>query len=191
MRTPLFNVRTLLLLLLGLLPGASIRAQAVYGSIVGTVTDPSGAAVTKATVTTADTGKGVNFSATTNESGNYSQGHLIAGVYEVRVEAPGFQGYLQKNVKVEVDSTTQVNAQLTVGSVGEVVNVTGEAPLLKTEKGEVSDTLSTKTVSEVPVLGRDMSRLYFLVPGVQATGTTGANEQPQDTFRPTIGTVLG
>src|SRR5206468_3743082 len=102
MRNPLFNARTLVLLL-GLLPVATVvRAQAVYGSIVGTVTDPSGAAVTKATVTIADTGKGVNFSATTNESGNYSQGHLIAGVYEVRVEAPGFQGYLQKNVKVEV-----------------------------------------------------------------------------------------
>jgi len=187
MRNPVFNLRTLVLLL-GLLPVASVvRAQAVYGSIVGTVTDPSGGAVAKAIVTIADTGKGVTFNATTNESGNYSQTHLIAGIYEVRIEAPGFQAYVQKNVKVEVDSTTQVNAPLTVGSVGEVVNVTGEAPLLKTEKGEVSDTLSTKTVSEIPVLGRDMSRLYFLVPGVQATGTTGANEQPQDTFRPRIG----
>jgi hypothetical protein len=186
MRNPLFNVPTLLLLL-GLLPGASIRAQAVYGSIVGTVTDPSGGAIAKATVTIADTGKGVNFSTTTNESGNYSQTHLIAGVYEVRVATPGFQAYLQKNVKVEVDSTTQVNVQLTVGSVGEIVNVTAEAPLLKTEKGEVSDTLSTKTVTELPVLSRDMSRLYFLVPGVQATGTTAASEQPHDIYRPTIG----
>src|SRR3954463_15419015 len=114
MRNLLFNVR-MLLLLLGLLPGASLRAQAVYGGIVGTVTDPSGGAIAKATVTIADTGKGVTYNATTNESGNYSQTHLIAGVYEVRVSVPGFQGYLQKNVKVEVDSTTQVNAQLAVG----------------------------------------------------------------------------
>ena len=90
-------------------------------------------------------------------------------------------------MKVEVDSTTQVNVQLTVGSVGEIVNVTAEVPLLKTEKGEVSDTISSKAVTELPVLSRDMSRLYFLVPGVQATGTTGANEQPQDIYRPSIG----
>src|SRR4051795_8084692 len=182
----LFNVR-MLLLLLGLLQGATVRAQAVYGSIVGTVTDPSGGAIAKANVTIADTGKGVTFNATTNESGNFSQTHLIAGVYEVRVTAPGFQNLLQKNVKVEVDSSTQADAQLAVGSVGETVIVTGEAPLLKTEKGEVSDTISTKAVSELPVLGRDMSRLYFLVPGVQATGTTAASEQPHDIYRPTIG----
>src|SRR3954453_1175984 len=186
MRNPLFKIRTLLLLL-GLLPQVSVRAQAVYGSIVGTVTDPSGAAIAKARVTIADTGKGVSFGATTNESGNYSQTHLIAGVYEVRVEAPGFQTFLQKNVKVEVDSSTQADAKLVVGSVGETVIVTGEAPLLKTEKGEVSDTISTKAVSELPVLGRDMSRLYFLVPGVQATGTTAASEPPHDIYRPSIG----
>ena len=68
----LFKVRTLLLFL-SLIPGVSLRAQAVYGSIVGTVTDPSGSAIVKATVTIADTGKGVNFDATTNDSGNYSQ----------------------------------------------------------------------------------------------------------------------
>jgi len=182
MRKALFYIGTLLWL-----PAANLMGQAVYGSIVGTVTDPSGAAMPKATVTIADTGKGVSYNATTNESGNYSQTHLIAGVYEVRVQASGFQAYVQRNVKVEVDSTTQVNAQLAVGNVGEVVNVTGEAPLLKTEKGEVSDTLSTKAVAELPVLSRDMSRLYFLVPGVQATGTTAASEQPQDIYRPSIG----
>jgi hypothetical protein len=138
MRKALFCVGTLLLLVL--LPAANVWGQAVYGSIVGTVIDSSRAAMAKVNVTIADTGKGVSYTATTNESGNYSQTHLIAGIYEVRVAASGFQTFLQKNVKVEVDSTTQVNAQLTVGNVGEVVNVTGEAPLLKTEKGEVSDT---------------------------------------------------
>ena len=110
MRKALFYIGTLLWL-----PAANLMGQAVYGSIVGTVTDPSGAAMPKATVTIADTGKGVSYNATTNESGNYSQTHLIAGVYEVRVQASGFQAYVQRNVKVEVDSTTQVNAQLAVG----------------------------------------------------------------------------
>jgi hypothetical protein len=75
--------------------------------------------------------------------------------------ASGFQALVQRNVKVEVDSTTQVNAELGVGNVGEVVNVTGEAPLLKTEKGEVSDTLSTKAVAELPVLSRGHKPAIF------------------------------
>src|SRR5947209_118885 len=92
-------------------------AQAVYGSIVGTVTDASGAAVPSAKITILDVGKGVTFNTTSNESGNYSQGHLIVGVYEIRVEAPGFQTTVQKNATVNVDATTQVDVKLTVGSV--------------------------------------------------------------------------
>src|SRR5262249_19198220 len=130
------------------------------------------ALIPNAKVTITDTGKGVSFSTTTNDSGLYSQGHLIAGVYQVRIEASGFDAFVQQNVKVEVDSVTQVSAKLTVGAVGEVVNVAGEAPLLKTERADVSDTVGQKAVMELPVFQRDMSRLYFLVPGVQATGTT-------------------
>jgi hypothetical protein len=162
-------------------------AQAVYGSIVGTVTDSTGAAVPNAKVTITDTGKGITVTTTTNDAGNYSQIHLIPGVYEVRVEAPGFDSYVQKNVTVEVDKAGQINAQIHVGQVGETVNVTAEAPLLKTEKSDVSDTMTQKQIQELPVFGRDMSRIYSFVPGVQATGTTAASEQPQDIYRPTIG----
>lgn len=161
--------------------------QAVYGNIVGTVTDPAGAAVPNAKITIRDVGKGVSYVTTTNEAGNYSQTHLIAGTYEVRVEAPGFSSYVAQNVNVEVDATTQANAQLQVGSVGETINVTGEAPLLKTQRSDVSDTVTQKAVVDLPVFQRDMSRLYLIIPGVQAVGTTAASEQPQDIYRPTIG----
>src|ERR1700682_5976472 len=100
--------------------------QAVYGSIVGTVRDTSGASVPNAKVTVLYVAKGVAHSTTSNDTGNYSQTHLIVGVYEVRIEAPSFETFVQRNVTVEVDSTTQVNAQLAVGKVGEVVNVTAE-----------------------------------------------------------------
>jgi hypothetical protein len=123
----------------------------------------------------------------TNESGNYSQTHLIVGTYSVRVEVSGFDTYVQQNVSVEVDAVTQVNVKLTVGRVGEVVNVTAEAPLLKTERADVSDAITQKAVQELPVLGRDLNRLYFLVPGFQASGTTAASEQPHAIFRPNIG----
>jgi len=104
---------------------ASALAQAVFGNIVGTVTDPSGAAVPNAKVTIKDVGKGINYSLVTNPTGNYAQTHLVVGNYEVRVEAPGFETSIQQNVAVEVDALTQVNIQLKVGNVGEVVNVTG------------------------------------------------------------------
>lgn len=161
--------------------------QAVYGSISGTVTDPSGAAVAQAKVTIVDTGKGINYATTTNESGNYSQTHLIVGIYEVRVEMSGFTTSVQQGVTVEVDATTQVNVKLAVGNVGEVVNVTSEVPLLKTERTDVSDAITQKAVQELPTFGRDLNRLYFLVPGIQANSTTAASEQPQDAYRPSIG----
>src|SRR6266540_1036403 len=86
--------------------------QAVYGSISGNVTDSSGAAIPNAKVTITDTGKGITNNTLTNESGNYTQGHLIVGIYEVRVEAPGFSPYTQKNAHVEVDAVTSINARL-------------------------------------------------------------------------------
>src|SRR5262249_25051405 len=139
------------------LPDASF-AQAVYGNIVGNITDTTNAAVPHAKVKVRNLGKGVSYTTVTNETGNYSQTHLIVGVYEVRVEAPGFETYVQQNVNVSVDLSTQVNAQLRPGTVGEVISVTGEAPLLKTERSDVSDTMTQKAVMELPVFSRGISR---------------------------------
>src|ERR1043165_9927438 len=86
-------------------------AQAVYGGISGTVTDQTGAAVPNAKVTITDVGKGVSFTTLTNESGNYSQTHLIAGTYTVRVEASGFEASVTQNVPVQIDAVAQVNAR--------------------------------------------------------------------------------
>src|SRR5437879_6581738 len=167
---------TLCLLALSLCAPVALFGQAVYGSISGNITDSSGSAVPLAKVTITDTGKGITYSTLTNESGNYQQGHLIVGVYDVRIDASGFSPYTQKNVHVEVDAVTSINARLALGTVGETVNVTAEAPLLKSEKADVSDTMTQRAVQELPVFGRDLSRLYFLVPGVQATGTSAPSE---------------
>ena len=160
--------------------------QAVYGSIVGTVTDSSGAAIPNAKVTITDVDKGVSFNINTNEAGNYSQLHLIVGTYEVRVEASGFATAVQKTVQVNVDTSTQVNIELRVGNVDQVLAVTAEVPLLKTQRSDVSHTITTQAAVELPVFQRDLNRLYFLIPGVQAAGTTAASEQPHALFRPTV-----
>ena len=181
-----FVTRVVPLLLVLLLGSGPALGQAVYGSIVGTVADPSGAAIPNAKVTITDVGKGVTFNATTNEVGNYSQTHLIVGTYEVRVEANGFSTSVQRGVQVDVDRATQVNLALNLGNVDQVVDVTGELPLLKTQAGDVSHTITQQAVLELPVFQRDVNRLYFLVPGVQASGTTAASEQPQAQFRPSV-----
>jgi hypothetical protein len=172
-------------LCLALCPAISF-GQAVFGSVTGTISDPSGAAVSGAKVTITETGKGVSYTTVTNESGNYLQSHLIVGTYDVVMEAPGFETYARRNVRVNVDEVAQVNAQLTVGKVSDVVSVVATEALLKTEKSDVSDTLEQKTVQEIPIYDRDVSRLYFLVPGIQATTLTAASEQPQDVYRPKV-----
>src|SRR5436190_22975971 len=88
------------------------NAQAVYGSILGTVTDPQGAAVSGAKVTIIDQSKGTSQQTTTNDSGNYSLTHLIPDNYSVKVEAQGFKSAQQKDVVVTVDNGSRVDLQL-------------------------------------------------------------------------------
>src|ERR1700736_6980842 len=91
-------------------------AQAVYGSILGTVSDPSGAAVANAKVTVTSQTKNTSVDTTTNESGNYSVTHLIPDTYSVRVEGQGFKALEFKDIIVNADSGTDVNGQFQVGS---------------------------------------------------------------------------
>jgi len=140
--------------MLGLSLPDKLFSQAVYGSIVGTVLDASGAAVAGAKVSIRNVERDVANSTTTNESGNYSQRYLIVGRYQVRVEAPGFQTFVQDNVGVSVDSEARLDIRLQVGAVTETLEVSAEASLLKTERSDVSTTYSQKAVSELPTLSR-------------------------------------
>ncbi len=112
---------------LGLALPQRLSSQAVYGTIVGTVLDATGAAVSGAKVTIRNVERDVANSTTTNESGNYSQRYLIVGRYQVRVEAPGFQTFVQDNVGVSVDSEARVDIRLQVGEVTQTLEVSAEA----------------------------------------------------------------
>ncbi|MBZ5548779.1 MAG: TonB-dependent receptor [Acidobacteriia bacterium] len=157
------------------------QAQAVYGGIIGTVTDPQGAAVANAKVTVTDEGKGTSDTTTTNESGNYSVGHLIAGTYTVRAEAPGFKVSQQKGVIVNVDANANVPLQFQVGGASETVEVTGEAPQLKTDRADVAVSFNEKYVEDLPIFNRNFTQIQLLSPGSQKlTGWShAATENPQ------------
>jgi len=170
----------LLLALLAALPQQA-SAQAVYGSILGTVTDPSGAAVVNAKVTVINQNKGTTDTVTTNESGNYSVTHLIPDPYTVRVEATGFRIIEQKNVIVMADIGARVDLQAQVGTVTETIEVTSVAPQLQTDRADVAIELAEKQVAELPIINRNFQSMELLMPGTQIqTGWAhAATENPQ------------
>ncbi len=176
---------TAALLAVSLLPDR-LSAQAVYGSIVGSVTDSSNAAIAGAKVTIRNLERDTTTNTTTNESGNYSQRYLIVGRYQVRVEAPGFRATLQDNVPVSVDSEVRVDLGMQVGDVTQTLEVTGEASLLKTERSDVSTTFNQKAVAELPMLNRRFTNFQLLTPGVSlwpVSLTAAQPENPQGSYR--------
>lgn len=155
-------------------------AQAVYGSILGTVTDPSGAAVNGAKVTVTSQTKNVSTDTTTNESGNYSVTHLIPDVYRVHIEGTGFKTIELKDIQVSADTGSRVDGQFQVGSASEQVEVTAEAPQLKTDRADVSIEFSAKQLEELPIFNRNFQSLELLTPGTQILGWGhAATENPQ------------
>src|SRR5436309_830945 len=177
-RIPLYLLG--LLLLLGA-SGFTIRAQAVYGSISGTVTDPSGAVVPGATVTITDIDRKTTDSVTTNESGLFVKDRLLPGHYEVKIEAQGFKQKLFSSVVVNLDAQTKVDAALEAGAISDTVTVTASAgQLLKTDRADVATTFETKQVTDLPILDRNFTKFILLTPGTQQLGWQhAASENPQ------------
>src|SRR5213594_531129 len=154
--------------------------QAVYGSIIGTVTDPQGNAVAGAKVTVTSVTKNTTDETTTNDSGNYSVIHLIPDTYRVKVEATGFKAYTVPSVLVQVDTATRVDPQLQVGEVTQSVEVTGEVPQLKTDRADVSLDFSADYVEKLPLVNRNFQSLLLSAPGTQQIGWShAATENPQ------------
>lgn len=155
--------------------------QAVFGSIIGTVTDPQGNAVVGAKVTVTSVTKTFTYDTTTNESGNYSVTHLIPDTYKVHIEATGFQASEIPSVLVNADTAATVNTQLVVGAVTQTVEVTGEVPQLQTDRADVDVQFSQKYVEDLPVLDRNFTSFELLSPGTQKMPgfNHAATENPQ------------
>ena len=169
----------LLTLLLALLP-ARMLAQAIFGSVNGVVTDSSGAAVPGASITMTDTDKGTTRVVVSTSSGEYLVHDLIPDHYKVKIEAPGFSTVESDVITVSADSSAQVNFQLKPGAASQTVEVTAEAPQLKTDRADVSTTLNTLTLEETPNLVRNTTSLVLLAPATTASTFSNANaEDPQ------------
>jgi hypothetical protein len=163
----------------------SAFGQAVYGSILGTVTDPQGAAVANATVTVTNQRKGSTDQTKTNGDGNYSVTHLVPDLYSIKVEAPGFKVSEQKDVIVQADAGARVDLQFQVGGTSETVEVTAEAPQLKTDRADVAVSFNERAVEEVPILNRNFTELQLQAPGSQKIvgWSHAATENPQQGYQ--------
>jgi hypothetical protein len=166
--------------LLGTLCVSSAFGQAVYGSILGTVSDPTGAAVNGAKVTVTSQTKNVSSDVTSNESGNYAVTHLIPDTYVIRIEAQGFKTLQFKDILVQADAGTRVDGQFQVGGSSETVEVTSEVPQLKTDRADVAVEFNSKQLQELPIFNRNFQSLELLTPGTQVIGWShAATENPQ------------
>lgn len=163
-----------------LLIGSLAFGQAVSGNISGTVQDSTGAAVPNAPITITDLDRGTAYSLQSSGDGNFSQTHLLAGHYQVKVSAPGFSVFTA-NATVQVDATTPVDVKLTPANVQTSVEVTDVTPLLTTDRAEIATSLTGTQVQQLPVLDRNVTNLMLIVPGAQLNQTfqIATSENPQ------------
>jgi carboxypeptidase family protein/TonB-dependent receptor-like protein len=152
------------------------RAQKDAGSIVGTVKDPTGALVSNAKITVSDVERGTNFSATTNDAGEYVTGPLRVGRYTVTVEHSGFKKAVSELVSLDVQQRIAVNVTLQVGQITEAIEVSGAAPLLETETSELGQVVDNKRVANLPLNGRNFAQLALLTAGT-APSEPGARDE--------------
>lgn len=134
-------------------------------TILGTVTDASGAHVPNAKVVVTNTDKNQSFDVTTNDSGEFLVPSLNIGHYSVKLEVPGFKTFEQNDIVLEVGDRTRVDVKLQVGSIQESVTVEAEAIAVNSESGEVSDVITNKQMSQLATNGRSIYALTTLVPG--------------------------
>lgn len=167
-----------LILMLGAISAA--RAQGT-GSLSGTVTDPSGAAVAGAAVRVINVLTSAAREAATNETGFYLVTALPPGSYRVEVEAAGFQRFVQTGIQLQVDERLRVDAVLKVGAVSEVVEVTAQGVAVNTQDAVLRNVVDQKRLVDLPLNGRNALQLATLTPGVlPIRADVGGSFQPAD-----------
>jgi hypothetical protein len=161
------------------------------GSISIAATDPSGAGVPGANLTLKDTSTNIIRKAQTQQNGTYTFPNLAYGNYELTVSKDGFDSSLFQAIQVETGRTTSISAKLKVGTTQQTVTVLGESPLVETDSNVLSDTIDTKQVVNLPLQGRSMFSLAFLIPGWATTGVGTGGINTAGTFDNMPGGAIG
>ena len=147
------------------------HSQNVYGTLVGTVTDSSGAVIGDVNVTLTNLATGEAHTIQTNVSGNYSFVNILPGRYRLEAGKTGFKKLAREPIIVQIESGLKVDLALEVGELTQTVEVTAEAPLLQSETSSLGQVVETRAVTELPLNGRNPLALVSLVPGVVPQGS--------------------
>ncbi len=156
---------TLVFLLLLHIPA---YAQVSSGAVLGTVSDSSGARIPGVEVTATNLGTNQTRTAVTTETGEYRIEPLQIGVYTVSAELPGFKKEVRSNLKIDVDARLRIDFTMQVGAVSEVVEVSGQAPVVQTDNSQVGQVVEERKIVELPLNGRNFSSLAYITPGTFA-----------------------
>ncbi len=152
-------------------------AQMTTGTILGTVSDPSGAAVPRANVTITNTGTGISVQFLTDSSGNYLVPYLLPGTYEVSAESAGFKKSVKTGIVLQVDQKARVDLLMEVGAVSQSVTVRSQVPLVQTASSEQGQVIGTNTIVDMPLSSRDFAQLVNLNSGAvpNSNNSIGSN----------------
>ncbi len=150
------------LLLLFAFPAA---AQDARGTVLGRVTDPSGATVPNAEVRVTNENTGVPFTAKTNDNGNYVIPYLIPGQYSVSCELQGFKKWTRPGIQVRINDSVEVNVEMTVGATSETIEVKDTTPLLTTTEASLGQVIDERRILELPQFAGNAMDLVHLAPG--------------------------
>lgn len=156
-------------MILAVAGAAALLAQAVNGTISGTVTDSSGAAIVGAQVEVRNLATQVTRTVVTNTQGRYRVPELIVGNYEVRVSLQGFQSSVQTGIPVVVGGERSVDVTMQIGQEQQTVTVEAQAAQVDSSSSAVSTLVETKQVQDLPLNGRNYTQLITLAPGIQSS----------------------
>jgi hypothetical protein len=159
-----------------------LAAQNFYGSIVGIVTDTSGAPMADAMVTVTNIGTGVRQVVQTAGSGEYRVVNLVPGNYKVDVEKTGFRHLTRDSVPVSVESAVRIDVGMQIGDINQSVEVQATAPLLQTENASLSQVVGGRMVEGLPLNGRNILNLAGMAPGVVPQGSADGNLTGKNVF---------
>jgi Carboxypeptidase regulatory-like domain/TonB dependent receptor len=169
---------------------AVVIAQVLYGSLVGNVTDETGAAVPGATVTITNRDTGTTRDAVTDATGAYRFATVQPGTYTVTVQLSGFRTFTRSDIPVTLNNISRADAALQVGALTESVTVSGERPLLQTDRAEVRSELKAEELVNLPVsVNRNYQYLFRVLPGF--TPPAEAHSVPSNPSRALVFNVNG
>ncbi|MBK9155479.1 MAG: TonB-dependent receptor [Chloracidobacterium sp.] len=167
--------------------GALAQAGGSTAEIRGRVVDPNGAVVRGATITLTDPARGFSRTANSDENGEYRFLSLTPGVYQIKVEASGFSTQVKNAVQVTVGQTSDQDFAMQVGDATATVEITGDSPLIETDRSQQSTTLSERVIRDLPIDRRDYLTFTLLAPGVVDSNALADNSDFRVTQTPQSG----